>query len=87
MRSHSFLLDDEEKNIFLRWQQKHQYSLIHANEYGKVIVKSPVEFQINAHKKDNNWHIPLECEEGDIASGRSLAFEAPSSWLCLSKFQ
>jgi hypothetical protein len=88
MRSHSFLLEDEEKNIFLRWQQKHQFSLVHAAPgTGKLLIKKPFRFQINAHKNHEKfWHIPIEVEIEKLQTTLSN-FELPPSWLCISKFQ
>lgn len=39
MRSHSYLLGNEMKGIFRRWQQEHQFSLIYAADNGKVSVR------------------------------------------------
>lgn len=39
MRGHAFLLGNELKGIFRRWQHQHQYTLIHATDYGKIVVK------------------------------------------------
>lgn len=39
MRSHSYLLGPQLKEIFRRWQQEHQYSLITTLNTGQVIIK------------------------------------------------
>ncbi|KAH8386731.1 hypothetical protein KR093_002336 [Drosophila rubida] len=82
MRSHAFLLGSELKPIFRRWQQEHQYSLATQTQpMGKIVVKEPIRYLLNAHKLDNNvWHVP--CIESYTANP-SDRFELPEKWLCI----
>lgn len=80
MRSHSFLLGKELGLIFRRWQQLHQYWLIHASDNGKMLVKEPVKFCTNAHQVDNVWHIPFDEEFNPQTIQGS---EMSKNWLCV----
>lgn len=82
MRGHSHLLGHDMKKIFQRWQQQHQYSLIHAKEDGQVIVKEPLKYRICAHKTEDNWHCPIIQEYNPQLPN---IIETPSSWLCITK--
>ncbi|CAO1405542.1 unnamed protein product [Diamesa serratosioi] len=80
MRGHSYLLENNEKRLFRRWQQQHQFSLITTTTNGKVIIKAPIEFELRAHKVNDTWHIPFTVE---TQQQQQQSFEMPSSWLCL----
>lgn len=80
MRGHSYLLENDDKKLFRRWQQQHQFSLITTTINGKVIIKEPIEFELRAHKINNTWHIPFTSE---TQQQQQQSFEIPSSWICL----
>ncbi|KAH8274347.1 hypothetical protein KR044_003727 [Drosophila immigrans] len=82
MRSHAFLLGNELKATFRRWQQEHQYSLATQTQpAGKIVVKEPIRYLLSAHKLESNvWHVP--CMESYTANP-SDRFEVPQKWLCL----
>lgn len=84
MRKHSFLLGDELGTVFKRWQQEHQFSLVSITPDGRVIIKSPFQFDMYAHQlpeDPNRWHIPLVDECLKIHK-----VEKQATWMCL-KFE
>ncbi|XP_017853139.1 mitochondrial ribonuclease P catalytic subunit [Drosophila busckii] len=81
MRSHAFLLGNELKPIFRRWQQEHQYSLVTQTQTGKIIVKEPIRYRLSVHQVGNVWHVPC-CESYTPQMPES--FEVPQRWLCLN---
>ncbi|XP_055389123.1 mitochondrial ribonuclease P catalytic subunit [Condylostylus longicornis] len=80
MRSHSYLLGDNLKLIFKRWLQEHLYSLIKVKKNGKILVKEPCKFNINAHKVEETWHLPFT--ENYQANPKD-SYEVPQNWLCI----
>ncbi|XP_034107293.1 mitochondrial ribonuclease P catalytic subunit [Drosophila albomicans] len=82
MRSHAFLLGNELKSTFRRWQQEHQYSLATQTQpMGKIVVKEPIRYLLSTHKLDKGvWHVP--CIESYTANP-SDRFEVPQRWLCV----
>lgn len=81
MRSHAYLLGNDLKPIFRRWQQEHQYYLDSANAFGKISIKEPIKYQTNAHTVDGKWHIPFTEEYNATPP---VSYEMPKSWLCIS---
>uniref|UniRef100_A0A1Q3F6U8 Mitochondrial ribonuclease P catalytic subunit n=1 Tax=Culex tarsalis TaxID=7177 RepID=A0A1Q3F6U8_CULTA len=84
MRKHSFLLGEELGAVFKRWQQEHQFSLVSIAPDGRVIVKSPFQYDLYAHRlpeDSDRWHIPLVDECLKIHK-----VEKQATWLCL-KFE
>lgn len=80
MRQHSHLLNPKMKNIFRRWQQEHQYTLVTTNS--RVIVRDPIQFEIKAHNVDFKWHIPFTQEN---VQASTQTFELPSMWMCIKE--
>lgn len=76
MRDHMQLLDPIDRELFLRWQQEHQYSF-NINAKGQF----ELEQKINAypHRIDNIWHIP--CANEFVIEHSILT--PPTSWLCV----
>ncbi|KAL5281552.1 KIAA0391 family protein [Megaselia abdita] len=84
MRSHSYLLNNELKTIFKRWQQIHQYSLVTTSggmRGDQVIVRKPFGHCNFAHKiGKGSWHIPFREK---YMSNPPESFGSPDNWLCV----
>ncbi|XP_058823918.1 mitochondrial ribonuclease P catalytic subunit [Topomyia yanbarensis] len=81
MRKHSFLLGSELGTVFKQWQQQHQYALLTITPEGKVLIKSPFQYELYAHRlpgDSKRWHVPLvdDCQ-------RLPKVEKQANWLCL----
>ncbi|XP_053695978.1 mitochondrial ribonuclease P catalytic subunit [Sabethes cyaneus] len=81
MRKHSFSLGEELGNVFRKWQQQHQYSLLTITPEGRVLVKAPFQYELYAHPLADNskvWHVPL------VESSLKIPkVEKQNEWLCL----
>ncbi|XP_004525120.1 mitochondrial ribonuclease P protein 3 [Ceratitis capitata] len=80
MRSHAFLLGNDLRIIFRRWQQEHQYALITQTKDGRIIVKEPTRHLLYTHKVQDTWHVPYK---SSYSPNPSETFEVPESWLCI----
>ncbi|XP_055544110.1 mitochondrial ribonuclease P catalytic subunit [Wyeomyia smithii] len=81
MRKHSFQLGNGLGTVFKKWQQQHQYSLLTITPEGRVLVKSPFQYELYAHPLPDNpkvWHVPLVEDCLKIAK-----IEKQPEWLCL----
>ncbi|XP_058448008.1 mitochondrial ribonuclease P catalytic subunit [Malaya genurostris] len=81
MRKHSFLLGDELCTVFKQWQQQHQYSLLTIKPDGKVLIRTPFQYELFAHQLPGDskcWHVPLV---EDCLKLHKL--EKQTNWLCL----
>ncbi|CAH1402460.1 unnamed protein product [Nezara viridula] len=85
MRSHKFLLRDPElKDIFAKWQQKHQYYFLYASENGKVSLMEPMKYSQSVQQtKEGTWHIPISTDMSGIP-GHLIPYK--KKWLCFPNF-
>lgn len=63
MRGHAFLLGNELKTIFKRWQQTNHSQILYVKPGGNIRYSQPTEHKLYCHKSNGRWHVPYVNDE------------------------